>query len=146
MKDFYNYLDSVKFNYQSLSQLRYEEFKLGTGLKDTTDSTGKSISIYPEKPNWSQSELEELKKISSKLDSILTVESKRSLSENESEIKRYLREALLVREFGQDHEIYYRSKLTEDEQMKAAINILVDTNTYSKLLNPKAIKQAEVKK
>jgi carboxyl-terminal processing protease len=146
MKDFYNYLDSVKFNYQSLSQLRYEEFKLGTGLKDTTDSTGKSISIYPEKPNWSQSELEELKKISSKLDSILTAESKRSLSENESEIKRYLREALLVREFGQDHEIYYRSKLAEDEQMKAAINILVDTNTYSKLLNPKAIKQAEVKK
>ena len=62
MKDFYNYLDSVKFNYQSLSQLRYEEFKLGTGLKDTTDSTGKSISIYPEKPNWSQSELEELKR------------------------------------------------------------------------------------
>ena len=51
-----------------------------------------------------------------------------------------------MREFGQDHEIYYRSKLTEDEQMKAAINILVDTNTYSKLLNPKAIKQAEVKK
>lgn len=145
MKDFYNYLDSVKFNYQSLSQLRYDEFKLGTGLKVTTDSTGKSLSGFQEKPKWSQSELTELQKISTRLDSILAIESKRSLSENEVEIKKLLREAFVIREFGQDHEIYYRSRLADDAQMKTAIKVLAEQNTYTGLLNPKAIKQAETK-
>ena len=137
LKDFYQYLDSTKFTYQSLAQMRFEEFKLGSGIKDSLDSTGKKVTIYPELPKLSQSESEEVKKVSQKIDSILIAESKRALADEEKEIKKYIRDALLIREFGQDHEVYYRSKLLEDTQLKAAISILSDKAAYSSFLKPK---------
>lgn len=146
MKNFNAYLDSVKFTFKSISQLRFDEFKLGTGIRDTVDSTGKKVEIYPEMPEWSENELQSLKNISAKMDSILNIESKRTLSENEPEIRKYLREAFLVREFGQDHEIYYRTKLADDIQMKAALNILSDTNLYNVFLKGKSATQQESKK
>ena len=143
MKDFYAYLDSIKFTYQSLPQIKFEEFKLGTGLKDTTDSAGKKIELFPEQPTWSDGEFLELKSVAQKIDSLLSEESKRSVAKNDAEIRRFVREALIVREFGQDHEIYYRSKLAEDPQMKAALSVLVNSNEYTGLLKPKVVGQTE---
>jgi carboxyl-terminal processing protease len=139
MKDFYSFLDSTKYTYQSLAQLRFEEFKLGAGIKDTLDSTGKKISLYPELPKLSDNELAEMKKVSQKMDTILIDESKRALAKNENEIKKYLRDAFVIREFGQDHEVYYRAKLADDAQLKAALSLLSDKNTYNALLKPKAV-------
>ena len=134
------------FTYQSIPQIKFEEFKLGSGIKDTTDSAGKKIELYPDMPQWSGAELQEIKRLTSKVDSILNVESKQSLSKNENEIKKNIREAMLVRVFGQDHEVYYRSKLNEDLQLQAVLSILADKITYGSLLKPKVIGQADIVK
>ncbi len=146
MKDFHSYLDSIKFSFQSVAQIRFNEFKLGTGIKDTVDSAGKKVEIYPESPKWSDKELQELKSFASKMDSLLSEESKRTLTSNDAEIKKYLKEAFLVREFGQDHEIYYRTKLADDVQMKAAMALLSDSVRYNSFLKGKPAVQVESKK
>lgn len=146
MKNFNTYLDSIKFTFKTLSQLRFDDFKLGTGIRDTVDSAGKKVEIYPEMPSWNDKELQTLKSISAKMDSILYDESRRTLSSNDTEIKKYLREAFLVREFGQDHEIYYRTKLSDDIQMKVALSILSDINLYNQFLKGKSSTQVENKK
>lgn len=144
MTDLYKYLDSTKFSYQSLSQLRFDEFKRGAGIKDSLDSTGKKVSVYPDLPKLSDAEVAEMKKVSQKIDSILVDESKRALASNDSEIQKYIRDALLIREFGQDHEVYYRTKLAEDAQLKAALALLSNKITYSALLKPQVTGQTNV--
>ncbi len=136
LKDFYSYLDSIKFKYQSIAQMKFDEFKLGAGIKDSLDSTGKKIELYPETPKWSAAESEEIRKLAAKIDSMLIQESKHALANNEAEIKKYIREAFLGREFGQDHEVYYRTKLADDLQMKAAISILNNSTLYNSFLKP----------
>ncbi len=146
MKNFQNYLDSIKFSFQTVAQLRFNEFKLGAGIKDTVDSAGKKIEVYPEMPKWNDKELQLLKSYAVKMDSLLNEESKRTLSSNNAEIRKYLKEAFLVREFGQDHEIYYRTKLADDVQMKAALALLSDSVRYNSFLKGKPVVQVESKK
>jgi carboxyl-terminal processing protease len=146
MKNFQNYLDSIKFSFQTVAQLRFNEFKLGAGIKDTVDSAGKKIEVYPEMPKWNDKELQLLKSYAVKMDSLLNEESKRTLSSNNAEIRKYLKEAFLVREFGQDHEIYYRTKLADDVQMKAALSLLSDSVRYNSFLKGKPVAQVESKK
>jgi carboxyl-terminal processing protease len=136
MKDFYAYLDSTKFNYQSFAQMRFSELKYGAGIADTLDSAGKKISIYPDTLTFASGELQELKKLAARMDSILAGESRRELLENEGEMKNFLREAFITREFGQDNDVYYRLKLSQDNQLKAAINLLLNKEKYVSLLKP----------
>lgn len=143
MKDFYTFLDSIKFNYQSLAQMRFSELKYGTGIADTLDSTGKKISIYPDTLSFATGELQELKKLASRIDSILAGESRRELLENESEIKNFLRDAVITREFGQDNDVYYRLKLSQDNQLKSAINLLLNKEKYVSLLKPATLVEGE---
>jgi hypothetical protein len=51
-----------------------------------------------------------------------------------------------VREFGQDHEIYYRTKLVMNVQMKAALALLSDSVRYNSFLKGKPVVQVESKK
>ncbi|MDO5576753.1 MAG: hypothetical protein Q4F84_06705, partial [Fibrobacter sp.] len=143
MKDFYKYLDSIDFSYKSFAQLRFDEFKLSAGVKDSVDSAGKKVEIYPELPKWNDAELKQIASLTEKLDSLLGVENKNSLAANETELKKYLREALLIREFGQDHEIYYKSKLADDTQLKTAYSLIADEVNYKKLLQPKNVVETE---
>jgi carboxyl-terminal processing protease len=137
MKSFYAFLDSVKFDYQNIAQLRFTEFKLSAGLKDTVDSAGKPVELYPELPAWSAEEKLQLQAYMTKVDSLLRNESRRELSENEKDVQRYVREALLIREFGQDDEVLYRERLSDDAQLQAALGVLSDANRYSMLLHPR---------
>lgn len=146
MKNFHNYLDSIKFSFQTMAQLRFNEFKLGIGIKDTVDSAGKKVEVYPEKPKWNDKELQLLKSYAAKMDSLLNEENRRTLSSNDAEIRKYLREAFLMRGFGQDHEIYYRAKLADDVQMKAALALLSDSVRYYSFLKRKPEVQVRNKK
>ncbi len=146
MNEFQNFLDSIKFNYQTFAQMRFNEFKLGTGIKDTLDSTGKKILIYPDTLTFAVAELAELKKVASRVDSILLVESQRELVENETEIKSFLKEAIVTREFGQDNEVFHKLRLSQDIQLKAAVNLLSDKTQYAELLKPKSVAQGETQK
>lgn len=143
MKDFYAYLDSIKFNYQSFAQMRFTELKYGAGIADTLDSAGKKISIYPDTLTFASGELQELKKLSSRMDSILAGESRRELVQNENEIKSFLRDAFITREFGQDNDVYYRLKLSQDNQLKAAISLLLNKEKYASLLKPGNLVEGE---
>jgi carboxyl-terminal processing protease len=133
MKDFYSFLDSAKFTYQSLAELQFEEFKKRSGLIEDT-AAAKVKNALMELPKLNEAELKNLKANADKMDQILAEESKRALRQNDAEIRRFVRNALLVREFGQDNEAVFRSKLANDEQLAAALSILSDKSTYSKLL------------
>ena len=63
MKDFNRYLDSIKFSYESVAQLKYDEFKhKSLLLKDSTDSVPKAFVIPGEKPVWTEREMADWKK------------------------------------------------------------------------------------
>jgi carboxyl-terminal processing protease len=143
IKGFLKYLDSTKFSFQSLAQMRFEEFKKSSGLQDSVDSLGKKIVLYPELPKSEDAELAEMKKVAQRIDSTLAEESKRAVASNDKEIKKFLRDAILYREYGQDHEVYYRSKLADDAQLKAAVSLISNKAVYSSLLLPKKVEKIE---
>ena len=89
------------------------------------------------KPKWSKDELETLKKISQQIDGVLSQKSKSEFVTNSVEIKKYLLDALLSREFGSENEIVYRTRFRDDIQFQAALNMLADKATYQRLLKPK---------
>jgi len=143
MADFTRYLDSTHFKYHNQAQSMFEDFKLHTGIEPDTakDSTGKpkkdGALAEAGKPKWSKDELETLKKISQQIDGVLSQKSKSEFVTNSVEIKKYLRDALLSREFGPENEIVYRTRFRDDIQFQAALNMLADKATYQRLLKPK---------
>jgi len=144
MADFYRYLDSTHFKYHNPAQTMFEDFKVRTGIAPDTsrDSTGKlksdsSAAADAGKPKWSKDEQETLKKISQQIDAVLTQKSKTEFTTNGSEIRKYVRDALLSREFGPESEIVYRTRFRDDVQFQTALKILVDKSAYERLLKPK---------
>jgi len=140
MKDFYHFIDSTKFTYQSISQAKFDDFKKrSSAMKDTAADTAKSkpIIIPGEKPEWTEQELTDLKKASAAIDALLSQESKREIAGNEKDIKKYLYEAFLIRHYGQDDEAYYRWKLSDDPQLKTAVSFLLNKTAYMQLLKPR---------
>lgn len=137
-KTFYSYLDSIKFRYQSFAQFKFEDFKRNCSLiADTTADSAKTKRLLSiEKIKWSGPDFEKIKMASALIDSMLVAKSKQVVTDNDKEIKKFLYEALLVRHLGQDNEVYFRSKLTDDKQLKSAINYLTDKNAYAALLKP----------
>jgi len=73
----------------------------------------------------------------------LAEDSRQAIRRSETEIKRLIRDALLVRVFGQDNEAVFRSKLANDEQFAAAASILHDRNSYAKLLKAPAVQKPQ---
>jgi carboxyl-terminal processing protease len=145
-KDFYHFLDSIKFNYQSYAQIVFDDFKSRAGIVDSAvahakDSSGKaladSLGKLRNRPEWTKEERELLKKITGQMASILAEENKREFTKNETDIRSYVREALLVRELGQDNDQVYRRKLMDDVQFKCALAIIGNKSVYENLLKVK---------
>ncbi|MDG5815105.1 S41 family peptidase [Chitinispirillales bacterium ANBcel5] len=129
---FYDFLDSIEFSYKNAAQIQFEEFKKRSGLiADTTKSDSESQSG---EPKWSEEHRAQLDETSAKMKQIFKAESQRELEENREEIKRHIRKAILIREYGQDNEIVYRSRLSRDKQLDAAMQILTETERYEALL------------
>ena len=131
-KDFYRYLDSTGFKYQSLAQIRFKEFRLRAGL---SDSAADSIKSKTEEILQNR-EIDAIKKATSDIESVLTQASDRVLHETGTDIDRYLTESILIREFGQDNEVVYRRQLGADAQLQAAIGILRHKDHYQRFLSP----------
>ena len=144
-KDFYHYLDSIKFNYQSYAQIVFDEFKSRAGIVDSSAAKGDtghkaaadSIGKFRTRPEWTKEECDLLKKITGQMAAILSEENKREFKKNETEIRAYIREALMVRELGQDNDLIYRQKLMDDEQFKSSMAIIANRTVYETLLKPK---------
>jgi|WetSurMetagenome_2_1015567.scaffolds.fasta_scaffold00476_13 carboxyl-terminal processing protease len=143
MKDYDKFVDSIGFKYQSYAQLVFDEFKtraaIADSVRDTTKKSADSSAFsLVKKPAWTKDETAVLKKLAQQMAGILAEESKREVAKDEAEIRTYIREALMVRELGQDNEAVYRLKLQNDEQFKSALAILSNKAVYDDLLKPKA--------
>ena len=141
--DFQHYLDSTHFKFQNQAQVMFEDFKLRSGIvndtvKDTSKKARDAAAAELVKPKWAKDDLETIRKASVQLDNILSQESKREFSENSDEIKKYVKDALLARELGQDSDYMYRLKLKDDVQFKAALALFSNKAAFEKLLKPKA--------
>ena len=140
--DFQHYLDSTHFKFQNQAQVMFEDFKLRSGIvndtvKDTSKKARDAAAAELVKPKWAKDDLETIRKASVQLDNILSQESKREFSENSDEIKKYVKDALLARELGQDSDYMYRLKLKDDVQFKAALALFSNKAAFEKLLKPK---------
>ena len=144
LKAFYAHLDSVKFTFQSIAQLHFEEFKKRSGIiEDTALKEKDKTNPYIMPPKFGDAEFKSLTSTSARVDSILAEDSRQAIRRSETEIKRLIRDALLVRVFGQDNEAVFRSKLANDEQFAAAASILHDRNSYAKLLKAPAVQKPQ---
>jgi len=133
LKSFYAHLDSVKFAFQSIAQVQFDEFKKRSGVAEDTTMKDND-NPYLEPPKLSDADFGRLKEASERVDSVLAADSRQAMRRSEPDIKRMIRDALLVREFGQDNEVVYRSKLARDEQLAAALNLIADKPVYARLL------------
>ncbi len=143
MKDYYHFIDSIGFKYQSYAQLVFDEFKTRAGIADSAKDTAKktisdsAVFSLVKKPEWSKEETDVLKKVSQQMAKILADESKREVTKDDAEIRNYLRESLMIRELGQDNDVVNRQKLLIDDQFKSALAIISNKAVYEALLKPK---------
>lgn len=134
MKDFYAFLDSIEFEYKSYTRLKFDEFKEMAGfIEDTLDDSSEAESI---KPEWSAEDSVKLAGVIKEVEKILASEGKREFTKSETEIKKYIYDAILIRGLGSDNSTVYRSKLNNDNQVLAALGLLSDKKKYNALLQP----------
>ncbi|MGD9201396.1 MAG: S41 family peptidase [Chitinispirillia bacterium] len=134
LNDFYTFLDSVKFEFKSYSRTKFEEYQKISGLiKDTASDSG---GVTYDLPNWNEKELGELKDLSAKIENIMKTKEKSEFQKSETKIKEAIREAFLIRGLGQDNSLVYKTKLSSDSQVQAAVALLSDKKIYTSLLQP----------
>jgi hypothetical protein len=137
MKYFRVFLDSIDFTYTSRVKTEFDEFKKRAGLVDTGDTSVK----VGDKPDyaWTEKETAELRSIAGQVEKILSNEGTREFEKSVDEIKKFIKDALIVRDKGQDDDVVFRLRLGRDVQVAAAMKLLLDTKTYHNLLSPKLI-------
>ncbi len=133
LADFYAFLDTIEFEYTTVSEMQFTDFKEYAGLVDTLPD---SVAQRYELPKWKGDEMNKLQTLATAIDSLLNTEAHRELKESEAEIRDAVREALLVRELGQDDEVVYRIRLGEDKVVQEAIQLMANKETYAALLTP----------
>jgi carboxyl-terminal processing protease len=136
MKNFYAFFDSAKFVPKSYAMIKFDEFKEKAGLIDSLNKDTSELARM-EKPKWSEQQLASMRQLAAQFDTLLKEEEMREMRDNEADIKAQIKNALLVREFGQDDPLIYRMALADDDQVQAAVALLRDTKTYSAFLKPK---------
>lgn len=134
MKDFKSFLDSVSFDYKSLGELALDDFRQRTGL--APDTSADSLETSEVEEEWTAEEEKQLQAAVASISKILHRRETATFEEHDKEIRKYIREALLVREFGSDNETVYRLRLADDPQVNAAIKLMDTDNVYSSLLIP----------
>jgi hypothetical protein len=94
------------------------------------------LKVPTGKPEWTKEDSTRFLKVFNEVEAILAKENKRVFAENDSTIKRFIKEAIFVRGLGSDNEMVYRSKLANDRQVLAAIGLLSEVKKYNGLLLP----------
>ncbi len=135
MDDFYSFLDSIDFSYESHTKSKFNEFMEWAGLVEDTasDSTANDRPNIM-KPEWSENELKLLSQVTKQVEDILVTKDKKEFKNCEEDIKKYMRESFLGRGLGQDNSLVYRTILARDNQVLAAVDILSNKKVYKKLL------------
>ncbi len=136
MNEFMVFLDTIDYSFKRFAGIKFDEFKQRIGLVPDTTADSASKIVQSEIPDWQSGEKEKLQSVVSVVDSLLEVEGRREFLNSTEEIKEGIKEALLVRELGQDNSIVYRTRLAADPQVKRAVSLLTDEKAYTSLLTP----------
>jgi hypothetical protein len=144
LADFYVYLDSTKQDYENFADKKYRDFKVYLGMEN--DTTIDSVSLNYLKVSFAEKDSAKISKIIAELDEIMK-ENRNELFKSEKKlIVRQLRNAFLVREFGQDNAFVQRLKLKDDEQLATALDILKDRKKYNSFLSANNKDEKKTKK
>jgi carboxyl-terminal processing protease len=134
LKEFRDFLTAEKFDFKTRVDVALDDFKNRAGLSDTTKDTVKSAR--PDRVELSKEETEVLQQAIEKIDVVLKQQDDREFAKRDAELRKHIREALLVRGLGSDNEVVYRLRLQDDVQVKAAIDLLAKKDAYQALLAP----------
>jgi hypothetical protein len=119
-------------DYGTLADRKYRDFKAYLGL--VQDTAIDSASLAQHRITFSGADSVRLVAIIAELDKMMETNRNARLKAETKIISRHLRNAFLVRAFGQDNNFVQRQRLTHDEQLEAALRILSDRNKYNALL------------
>ena len=133
-EDFKVFLDSIDFHFKTYAEIKFDEFRDKAGL---VDSTADSSATWFKKPEWTAKEKADLEKIVVQMRQLLKNQENREFRNGNDDVKRYIREALLVRKMGQDNQVIYHTRLNADKQVQCAIKLLLDKDAYEKILLPR---------
>jgi carboxyl-terminal processing protease len=133
MKSFRSFLDTIDFKYSSSAKSDFNAFRRRAGIADSSDTAAAA-----EKPlqAWTEQEKKELMSIAAQLEKVLDAEGKRDFEKNIDEIRRFIKDALIVRDKGQDDDMVFMLRLRRDVQVQTAMKLLMDRKTYDSLLKP----------
>lgn len=132
LDEFFQFADSVGFDYKTAAGEKLREFKVYTGLVEDTTIDSTALEILRTK--WSTTDSLELASVVTTLENIVEKHKKTVLNENSETIKWHIEEALMVRQIGRDNPIIHRRKLSKDNQLAAAIEILNSPKIYKSIL------------
>lgn len=142
--DFFSFLDSANQDYQTFPERKFRDFKVYLGLEQ--DTTVDSASLNYLQLSFTGRDSVKVEKLVSELDQIMQNKRNQLLEDEKKLIVKQLKNAFLVRVFGQDHITVQRLKLNDDEQLNAALNILKDRKVYNSLLGMTDKNKKESKK
>lgn len=141
MGNFRQFLDSMKFEFRTLAQVQLGDFKRRLGVvADTVDTAKQKMPDYArdfERKQLTDKERQAIRESVDKIEAVLSGASARSVKDENTEVRNYITESIMVRSLGQDHEALYRKRLAEDVQLQAAIGLLKDRKAYDALLKPR---------
>jgi len=129
---FFNFLDSMQQDYGTFADRKYRDFKVYLGLAQ--DTTIDSATLNMHRITFSGEDSTRLNALVAELDKIMETNRNARLKAETEIISRHLRNAFLVRAFGQDNAFVQRQRLIYDEQLDAALKILGDREKYNALL------------
>ena len=132
MTNFFAFLDSMHQDYGTFADRKYRDFKVYLGLAQ--DTAVDSATLNQHRISFSGEDSVRLGAIIAELDRIMEANRAARLKAETEIISRHLRNAFLVRAFGQDNAFVQRQRLAHDEQLEAALRILGDRRKYNALL------------
>jgi len=136
MKAFRVFLDSTKFQFKTYAGVVFDDFKARIGIIDTGDTAAKKTTAVNNEAQLTKEDLTSVKSAAEQIEKVLARQMELEFAGQDTRIRNYIREALLVRELGQDNDIVYKSLLEDDNQFKAALELLTAKGAYARLLKP----------
>jgi carboxyl-terminal processing protease len=136
VKAFRAFLDSTKFQFKTYAGVVFDDFKTRIGIIDTGDTAAKRRAAINNEAQLTSADLASVRSASEQIEKVLKRQMDFEFAGQDAKIRKYIREALLVREIGQDNETVYKYLLDDDTQFKAALELLTVRSAYARLLKP----------
>ncbi len=132
---FRSFLDSIDYELKTRQQESFESFMVQAGLINDTASNVTPDSLY-----LSDENMEQLGNLSNQIKQMLSQELTNELNAYDHDIRKHIKQAMLVRKYGEYHEHVFRVKFDEDRQLSTALSLLSQQDMYDSFLKPQTAK------